>query len=103
MKADWTRELGRFVDMSDAVRELVRASHVVEVTVREDGSHRVPEEVTRRLTQAREAEAGVDNQIALTATDMPHVATGERVDVELGQERDTVREALPAKPALGDR
>jgi len=44
-----------------------------------------PKKVRRRRTQARHTESGVEQQIGVSAVDVPDVATKERMDVRLPQ------------------
>ena len=50
-----------------------------------------------------EPERGVDDEIAVTAPYVPHVAPQQRVHVRLGDERDAVAHSAHHPPGIRDR
>ena len=99
---DRSRHVGfRLVNRSGI--ELVKASDVVDVSVRRHGEQIGFEEVGRGFIQAGQTEAGVDQKVTVPPPHMPNVAPQKWVDKRLGQKCDCVVNAFAMEPVLGDR
>ena len=81
-----------------AVVELVEAAGVVVVVVRRHREERVLEQVLGRGAQRRDAEPGVDDQVALPAPEVPDVALLDPVDVRFPQQGDRVVDSAAFEP-----
>ena len=88
--------------MDRPVGELGHAADVVGVHVRGDGEHRVIELMLHEVRDRHQPERRVDHEVAVTAAHVPDVAAQQRVDVRLGDQRDTVTDGAGDEPGIGD-
>jgi hypothetical protein len=92
--------------MCGDVGELVVTTDVVVVSVCGDG-HDGPsgevEQVARGIDDARQAHAGVDEQVAVAPAHVPDVAAHQRHDVRLPEQGHGVVDRRPCEPAVGER
>ena len=95
-------EVLRLGGVDQALFELVHAAGVIEMVVGRAGQQRLVDQIARRLLEARQAERGVDQQVAVAAAHMPDVAADQRVDVRFVDQRDVVVDPLAMKPLLGN-
>ena len=84
-----------------AVGKLVVAADMVEMRVARDADERPSGHQGHVTTQAEVAEAAVEQQIAVAAAHVPHVAAEERLDPRLVDQRDVVRHADRLVPVAG--
>ena len=75
---------------------------VVVVRVRGEGRDRLAQLLSCGLAQARDAEARVDHQVSIAATNVPHVAANQGIDVGLHELRYTEVALVYLEPLLGD-
>ena len=86
-----------------SIVELMEAPDVVVVHVRGDRDQRTLDEVGDLRTQRRDAEPGIDEEVALPPGHVPDVAAQQRMDVRLGEPRDPVVQTLSDEPSIRDR
>ncbi len=96
-------EVGSFDAVDRSLVELVQAADVVGVAVGRHSEERVADLVLDEVSERRETERGVDDEITVTSLHVPHVAPQQRVDVRLGDQRDAVTHAPHDPPGIGDR
>ena len=77
---------------------------MIEVTVRRDGDRlAVLHERTQLGVEIADPVAGVHDEIAIPAANVPHVRLEERIEVLLDEQGHVRPDALHAEPSLGDR
>jgi hypothetical protein len=96
----WER-LG-IVTVDDDRLELVEAADVIVVAVRGYGGHLPLEQLGELPPQGADAEARVDQQIAVAPTDQEHVCPDQRQGVRLGNPQDAFVDLVHAEPSVRD-
>jgi len=89
--------------MGEHVVELVMAADVIAVSMgcnRRDG---LVEQVIHGFDETGDAHPGVDDQISVTAPDVPDVAAHQLDDVRFPEQRDVVADRAPLEPSTSDR
>ena len=89
------------VAVHDDLLELVQPTGMVEVPMRRDGGRRPFEQVGELLSQRPDAQAGVDQDVAIAPADQEQVRLQEGVDVWLPDPQDAVVDRLVLEPSLG--
>jgi hypothetical protein len=88
------------------VGELVRTAHVVDVRVGEHeqrGALAEKAQTGERLPQIADPKPGVDDEVRVGASDVPHVGLHQAVHVRLPQAGQAVRDPARREPLLGYR
>ena len=75
---------------------------MVEVRMRGKGNDGVAEEIGNRRLEFGNAHAGVDQEIRLGPPDVPDVATPQRVDMGLEDQRDVVIDPSALEPGVSN-
>ena len=88
--------------MTEALLEFVVAAPVVEMTVGGQAHDGALAQLGDLGAQGAHAHAGVDQEVAVAAADVPDVAADELVDVGLEDEGDVVAQVGDLEPAVGD-
>jgi hypothetical protein len=88
--------------VDDALLELEQAADMVIVGVGGDHHERLVEQRTRRLLEAHDAEAAVDQQVAVRAAHVPDVAAEQGIHVGLPDPRNVLVHAGEFEPAAAD-
>ena len=88
--------------MDEPLGELVQSAHVVAVGVGRHGHERADELAVDDVAQRRQAEGRVDDQVPVPPPHVPDVASQQRVDVRLTDQRERVVDALTDEPRVGD-
>ena len=101
-RAHRSREVGCFGPVDRPLLELVHAADVVGVAVGRHGEHAMTELMLDEVSERREPERGVDDEIAVTAAYVPHVAPQQRMHMRFGDERDAVADAPDDPPGVSD-
>ena len=94
----WVAEEFSFSGMRQARLELMQTTDVIEVGVRRDGQRLAGRDFGENRAQRREAESGIDQQIAVAAAYVPDVAADEGIDIRLDDLRDRVVDRADCKP-----
>ncbi len=87
--------------MHHAVLEFVMSAHMVEMAVTGYAQHLAFGQQADVAAQGHDAETRIEQQVALAAAYMPHVAAHAGVDERFPDQRDAVGQALAAVPILG--
>jgi hypothetical protein len=82
------------------IGEFVVAADVVVVAMGCDRDHRLVDQIGDLRSEADETHTGVDQQIAVTPTEVPNVAAHQFDDMRLPQQRQRVVEAPTTEPWL---
>jgi hypothetical protein len=90
------------VAMDDDLVELVQAADVVVVSVRRHRDDRPTEQLDELGAQTTDAQARVDQQIAIAPADQKQVGSDQRQRVRLGDPEHALVDLFDAEPALGD-
>jgi hypothetical protein len=97
------RDRLRVVAVCHHLLELVQPTGVVEVPMRRDGDRRPFEHVGQLGPQRPDAQAGVDEEVAVAPSDQEQVRLQEGVDVWLADAQDAVVDRLVPEPTLRPR
>ena len=84
-----------------ALGELVVPAHVVEMGVAGDGDQLLLGDQRNVRAQADDTPAGIDQQVAVAAAQVPEIAAVEFLDVGLVDPGDAVVQATDAEPGGG--
>ena len=95
-------QLGGLVAMRQAHVELVKAAHVVEMTVRGNGQERPVEQAVHGRAQGTDAQSRIDQEVAIPSAHVPDVAAQKGIGVRLPYQGDAVADLFPREPRIGD-
>ena len=75
---------------------------MIVMRVRRDGDERPLEQVFLGIMQARNAHAGINEEVGVATPHMPNIAAAYRVDMGFPQDRDVVVNAFAFEPAVSE-
>jgi hypothetical protein len=88
--------------MHPPVIKLVETTNMVEMKMRRYTDDRSIKQIRQFCRHRRHSDTRVHDQITITATHMPYVATDQAMDMRLPQLSDPVSMAHPLKPPVSD-